>query len=162
MDAQNVAPISLAITRASEVANVRHEERREVIGVLRDVKDSIPAARGRDDAIGRAFQRGGHDVAGHLAEVIDQTRDDERHDGLHALDGLEFLHQVVSQLAAVREAFVPVAQDRSHPDRRNAVAQANALHHVLAELRRIGPGRIEAVRAECLAELAELRGGRPA
>ena len=55
MDAQNVAPISLAITRASEVANVRREERREVIGVLRDVKDSIPAARGRDDAIGRAF-----------------------------------------------------------------------------------------------------------
>jgi hypothetical protein len=162
MNAQNVAPISHESILASRAANVRREERREVVTILREVMNYLTAARQRDDAIGRALQRVGHEVGERLAGILDDTREAERHDGLAALDGVEFLGRVTSGLAAARESFVPVAQDRSHPGRRNAVAQANALHHVLAELRRIGPGRIEAVRAECLAELTELRGGRPA
>ena len=162
MDAQNVAPVSRANTLASRAANVRREERREVVAILREVMNYLTAARQRDDAIGRALQRVGHEVGERLAGILDDTREAERHGSLAALDGVEFLGRVTSALAAARESFVPVAQDRAHPGRRNAVAQANSLHHVLAELRRIGPARIEAVRAECLAELAELRGGRPA
>ena len=162
MNAQNVAPISHESILASRAANVRREERREVVTILREVMNYLTAARQRDDAIGRALQCVGHEVGERLADILDDTRAAERHDGLHALDGIEFLNRVIDGLAAAREEFVPVAQDRSHPGRRNAVAQANSLHHVLTELRRIGPARIEAVRAECLAELAELRGGRSA
>jgi len=127
------------------VDQCRREERREVVSALRDVMHSLPTARQRDDAVGRAFRRAGTEIQEHLVGILDDTREAERSGVLHVMDGIEFLNRVIDGLAAAREEFVQMGLDRDNPGSLNAVAQANALHYVTGELRRIGPDRVAAV-----------------